>query len=257
MAETDGPVAIVTGGASGIGLATCRVLLAQGWRIVCVDRDAKAISEARPQLPLDGRVWFAEGDVTDEARVAEIVANAKSSVGRIKGLVTCAGIARDTPFLETTVDDFRRINEVNVVGTFIISREVAKAMRASGGGAIVTIASVSGLLGNIGRSAYGASKGAVVNLTRVMATELARYGIRVNSVAPGPVETPMVAAVHTPAMRDVWHERLLMDRYGTPSEIGEAVAFLLDEKRSAYITGQVLAVDGGFLAAGVIDKARG
>jgi NAD(P)-dependent dehydrogenase (short-subunit alcohol dehydrogenase family) len=258
MAETDGPVAIVTGGASGIGLATAGVLLGQGWRVVGVDLDDKSIAAAQEQLAAHGdRIRFAQADVSDEARIAQIVAETERDLGPIKGLVTCAGIARDTPFLETTAEHFRRINEVNVVGTFIISREVAKAMRASGGGAIVTIASVSGLLGNIGRSAYGASKGAIVNLTRVMATELARYGIRVNSVAPGPIETPMVAAVHTPAMRDVWHDRLLMDRYGTPAEIGEAVAFLLDGKRSAYITGQILAVDGGFVAAGVIDKARG
>ena len=258
MSQTDGPVAIVTGGASGIGLATTGILLAQGWRVVGLDLDAKAIAAAETELQSHaGRIRFAQADVTDQAGIARIVADTERDLGPIKGLVTCAGIARDTPFLETTPEHFRRINEVNVVGTFIISRAVAEAMRASGGGAIVTIASVSGLTGNIGRSAYGASKGAIVNLTRIMAVELARYGIRVNAVAPGPIETPMVAAVHTNTIRDIWRERVLLERYGTPAEIGEAVAFLLDGKRAGYITGQILAVDGGFIAAGIIDKARG
>jgi NAD(P)-dependent dehydrogenase (short-subunit alcohol dehydrogenase family) len=257
MSETEGPVAIVTGGASGIGLATVGVLLGQGWRVVALDLDTKAIAAAEAELQAHaGRIRFAEADVTDEARIAAVVAETEHDLGPIKGLVTCAGIARDTPFLETTPEHFRRINDVNVVGTFIIARAVAEVMRASGGGAIVTIASVSGMLGNIGRSAYGASKGAIVNLTRVMATELARYGIRVNSVAPGPIDTPLVAAIHTNAIRDIWRERILLERYGTPAEIGEAVAFLLDGRRAGYITGQILAVDGGFVAAGIIDRAR-
>jgi NAD(P)-dependent dehydrogenase (short-subunit alcohol dehydrogenase family) len=250
-------VAIVTGGASGIGLATAGILLDQGWKVVATDRDAKALAAAETALAGHaGRFRMVQADVTDEAAMDEMVKNAERDLGPIKGVVTSAGIGRDVPFLETTAEMFRTIHEINVIGTFVVARAAAAAMRATGGGAIVTIASVSGLTGNIGRAAYGSSKGAVVNLTRIMAVELARYGIRVNSVAPGPIETPMVAAVHTAAIRDQWNDKVLLERYGTPAEIGEAVAFLLDQ-RSSYITGQILAVDGGFVACGLNDKSRG
>ncbi|QCI66803.1 SDR family NAD(P)-dependent oxidoreductase [Phreatobacter stygius] len=251
-------VAIVTGGASGIGLATAGILLEQGWQVVGTDRDADALAAAETALAGHaGRFRMVQGDVTDEAAMARLVEETERDVGPIRGLVTSAGIGRDVPFLDTTADMFRTIHEINVVGTFIIARAAAAAMRASGGGAIVTIASVSGLTGNIGRAAYGSSKGAIVNLTRIMAVELARFGIRVNSVAPGPIETPMVAEVHTSAIRDQWNDKVLLERYGTPAEIGEAVAFLVDARRSSYITGQILAVDGGFVACGLNDKSRG
>ena len=256
-AATGQRVAIVTGGASGIGLATVELLLGRGWTVVGTDRDAKAIAAAETRLAAHaGRFRLVAGDVTDEAAMIRLVAETERDFGPLKGLVTSAGIGRDVPLLETTADMFRQIHEINVIGTFIIAKAAAAAMRASGGGAICTIASVSGLTGNIGRSAYGASKGAVVNLTRIMAVELARYGIRVNSVAPGPIETPMVAAIHTAAIREQWNDKVLLERYGTPVEIAEAVAFLVDGERSAYITGQILAVDGGFVACGLNDRSR-
>jgi NAD(P)-dependent dehydrogenase (short-subunit alcohol dehydrogenase family) len=252
-----GKTALVTGGASGIGLATAAILIDQGWKVVGMDRDPAALAKAEEQLAAHaGRFRLVQGDVTDEAAMERLVTDTERDFGRVKGLVTSAGIGRDVPFLETTAEMFRTIHEVNVIGTFVVARAAAKAMRASGGGAIVTIASVSGLTGNIGRTAYGSSKGAVVNLTRVMAVELARFRIRVNSVAPGPIETPLVAAVHTAAIREQWNEKVLLERYGTPAEIGEAVAFLLDEKRSSYVTGQILAVDGGFVACGLNDRSR-
>jgi NAD(P)-dependent dehydrogenase (short-subunit alcohol dehydrogenase family) len=126
-------------------------------------------------------------------------------------------------------------------------------MRAAGG-AIVNIASVSGLRGNIGRTAYGASKGAVVTMTQVMAVELAPDNIRVNAIAPGPVETAMVRAMHTSEARQNWLTRVPQRRYGEPQEIARAAAFLLDEEQSSYVTGHVLAVDGGFLAGGLLPE---
>ena len=127
------------------------------------------------------------------------MAQVAEALGGIDGVVNSAGIAADIPTLDTPVDLFRKILDVNVVGTFIVARAAARVMKDTGGGAIVNLASVSGVRGSKGRSAYGASKGAVCVLTQVMANDLARYGIRVNAVAPGPVDTPMVQALHTRA----------------------------------------------------------
>jgi NAD(P)-dependent dehydrogenase (short-subunit alcohol dehydrogenase family) len=150
------------------------------------------------------------------------------------------------------VDLFRKILDVNVVGTFIVARAAARVMKNTGGGAIVNLSSVSGLRGGKGRSAYGASKGAVVVLTQVLANDLARYKIRVNSVAPGPVDTPMVKAVHTAGDRELWMRRVPMRRYAEPGEIASVVEFLLDGTRSGFVTGEIVAVDGGFRGAGIM-----
>jgi NAD(P)-dependent dehydrogenase (short-subunit alcohol dehydrogenase family) len=249
--------AIVTGAASGIGLATTIALLREGWRVAGFDRDETAIAKAKDQLAkYKTNVRLDVLDVTDEAATAARVADIATNFGPIKGIVTSAGIGADVPFFDTTAALFRRMNDINVIGTFLVAKAAADAMRQTGGGAIVTIASVSGLTGNMGRSAYGASKGAIVNLTRIMAVELARHKIRVNSIAPGPIETPMVVEVHTPEVRAQWNDTVPMKRYGTPEEIAEAAVFLLDEKRASYITGQVLAVDGGFTAAGLVDRGN-
>ena len=247
--------ALVTGAASGIGLATVEILLAQGWRVAGLDRDAKAIAAAREQLePHAGRFRFDIADVTDEAAVTGAAARVQRDFGPLRGVFTSAGIARNTGFFETTADHFRAVHEVNVIGTFLVAKACAALMRDTGGGAIVTVASISGLAGNMGRAAYGATKGAVVNLTRIMAVELARHGIRANCIAPGPVETPMVKLLHAESERARWIAEVPARRYGTPAEIGEAAAFLLDNARSSFITGQILAVDGGFMAGGVLDR---
>ena len=251
-AVTGAPVAIVTGGASGIGLATARRLSADGWSVAVVDRDDKALGAAKSALGTAGGLYYAVLDVTDEAAVTALVADVAARLGAIRGVVNSAGIGADKHVFDTTAEDFRRILAVNVTGTFLVGREAARAMATSGGGAIVNIASISGLRGSKGRSAYGASKGAVINLTKVMATDLARFGIRVNAVAPGPVETPMVAELHGPEERAAYARFIPMKRYCTPDEIASAVRFLLDPREAAYITGEILAVDGGFRGAGMM-----
>ena len=132
------------------------------------------------------------------------------------------------------------------------SREAAQRMRARASGSIVNIASVSGVRGNSGRVAYGCSKAAVIHMTKVMAVELGPSGIRVNAIAPGPVETPLVKEVHTDQARAAWMRTVPQRRYGTPDELAGAATFLLDERKSSYITGQTICVDGGFTAAGIM-----
>lgn len=244
-------VAFVTGAASGIGFATARLLLSEGWRVALVDRDGATLEKAAASLDAGRNAITLAVDITDEHAVGEAVARTEAELEGLTGVLNSAGIAADVPALDTKIDLFRRILDVNVTGTFIVAQAAGRVMRRLGGGAIVNVASVSGIRGNKGRSAYGASKGAVLNLTRVLANDLAQYNIRVNSIAPGPIETPMVKAIHTDADRSLWNQYVPMKRYGTPEEIAQASVFLLDNDKSSYITGEVLSVDGGFTGSGI------
>jgi NAD(P)-dependent dehydrogenase (short-subunit alcohol dehydrogenase family) len=252
MAEAADRVALITGGASGIGLATAKQLLTSGWKVAIVDRDESTLELARKEVGAAKEALLTPLDVTDEVAAGRVVAQVVEALGSLDGVVNSAGIAADVHTLDTPVDLFRKILDVNVVGTFIVARAAARLMKDRGGGAIVNLASVSGVRGSKGRSAYGSSKGAVCVLTQVMANDLARFSIRVNAVAPGPVDTPMVEAVHTPKDRALWSRHLPMRRYGRPEEIASVIEFLLDGTKSGYVTGEIVAVDGGFRGAGII-----
>jgi NAD(P)-dependent dehydrogenase (short-subunit alcohol dehydrogenase family) len=217
-----------------------------------VDRDEKGLGALRAELGNRADLFTAPLDVTDEGAVDSVVGQAAQALGGLDGVVNSAGIAADIPALDTPVDLFRKILDVNVVGTFLVARTAGRLMRDAGGGAIVNISSISGVRGSKGRSAYGASKGAVVVLTQVLANDLGRYNIRVNAVAPGPVDTPMVQAVHTPGDRELWTRYLPLRRYGKPDEIASVIEFLLDGTRSSFMTGEIVAVDGGFRGTGVM-----
>ena len=247
---------IVTGGASGIGLATARLLRGEGWKVAVFDRDERALREgeyAAEHTAEHANVSWHRIDITDEASVLSMVAEIASREGGIAGLVNNAGVGIAKRFFDTGADDMRRMFDVNVIGSFIVAKAVAAAMRDAGrGGAIVNLTSTAGQRGNLERSAYGSAKGAVIVLTQVMAVELASLGIRVNAVSPGPVATPLVDGMHTPAMRARWTALTPQHRYADPREIATAIAFLLDDARSSFITGHVLNVDGGLMAAGLM-----
>jgi NAD(P)-dependent dehydrogenase (short-subunit alcohol dehydrogenase family) len=228
----NGKITLVTGGISGIGAAIADRFRSEGATVIKADITHGA----------DIAV-----DVSSEESVAAMAASVLARHGRIDTLIHAAGIGRDIPFLETTAEAFDRIIAVNLRGTFLVCQAVARAMVAQGGGAIVAIASISGLGGNIGRAAYGASKAGVINLVQVMATELAGHGVRVNAIAPGPVETPLVARMHDAAIRESWQFVTPMNRYAAPEEIAGAAVFLCSDDAS-FMTGHVLTVDGGLSA---------
>jgi NAD(P)-dependent dehydrogenase (short-subunit alcohol dehydrogenase family) len=236
---------IVTGGASGIGFATARALLSEGWRVAIVGRNAQALEEARREL--GDHVRIDRLDVTDEAAVAMTVAAIARDFGDLRGVVNSAGVAHNASLLDTSAELFRRSLDVNLTSTFLVTREVVRHMRD--GGAVVNVASVAGMRGSPGRAAYAAAKGGVVMLTKALAVELASSGVRVNAISPGPTDTPMIQAVHTQETREAILRVVPQHRYGTPEEMGSVIAFLLDDRRSGYMTGQVIAVDGGITAS--------
>jgi NAD(P)-dependent dehydrogenase (short-subunit alcohol dehydrogenase family) len=243
---------VVTGAGSGIGLSTTELLIDGGWHVIAADRDATALARLGERLSNRHAITLAPLDVTDEAAVAQLADRCRTLDAPLAALVNSAGIAANARFADTTTDMLRKIYEVNVIGAFALSQALAPVLRENGGGSIVHIASVSGIKGNLGRSAYGASKGALITLTKIMAVELADDLIRVNAIAPGPIETPMVKENHTAVTREEWQRTVPLRRYGQPEEIASAIAFLVDGGQSSYVTGQILAVDGGFTAAGLM-----
>jgi NAD(P)-dependent dehydrogenase (short-subunit alcohol dehydrogenase family) len=244
---------IITGGASGIGFAAAQELISQGWRVGLLDVQTEKLEAARKALGSESCALRA--DITDAAAVANAIAETGRLLGPVTGAVNCAGIARDIPCLETDPGLFRTILDVNVIGSFIVAQAVARSMiEGKRKGGIVNIASVSGIRGNTGRVAYGASKGAVLVMTKVMAVELAAHGIRVNAVSPGPVDTPMVQALHGEDIRRLWLNTIPQRRYAAPSEIAPVIAFLLDGAKSSFVTGQNWGADGGFEGGGLLPE---
>lgn len=250
MSEATQKVALVTGSARGIGLATAKRFLADGWRVVLLDIDGENLKRTFTALNKPDVTLALVCDVADPAGVARALATVAEKFGRLDALVNNAGIAIFKPILDITYDDWSRVLAVNLTGPFLCSQAAAPLMRDSGGGAIVNITSISGLRASTLRTAYGTSKAGLAHLTQQQAVELASLGIRVNAVAPGPVDTAMAKAVHTPEIRAAYHDAIPLNRYGLEQELAEAIYFLCSE-RASYITGQTIAVDGGFEATGI------
>ena len=230
--------AIVTGGAGGIGRAIARGLREIGWNVALVDV-AETVHETAEDL--GGRGFRC--DITDRASRAEVLAG----VPRPGALVNCAGIARLTPALDVAEAEWRQMMEINLFAPFFLSQEVARAM--TDGGAIVNIASVSGVRAGFGRMSYGVSKAALIHMTKQFALELAPRGITCNAVAPGPIEGDL-ARIHPPDQIADYLKTIPQARYAKAKEIADAAVFLCTPA-AAHITGQCIAVDGGWTAAGV------
>ena len=238
--------AIVTGAARGIGLATTELFIQQGWQVAMIDRDVPELEKAA-----SGR----EGaraivcDISQADQVDPMIAEVLGWTDRIDAVVNNAGVADFGPIETTDFDRWRTVMETNLDGTFLVSQAATPALKASRG-AIVNIASISGLRASTLRVAYGTSKAGVQALTQQQAVELGEYGIRANCICPGPVRTKLAMAVHTQAIIDAYHDAIPLNRYGSEQEIAEVITFLCSD-RASYVTGQIIAVDGGFEATGI------
>ena len=242
--------ALVTGAARGIGLAVAKRFLAEGWNVALLDINAAQLRETMAALAQPSKTFEIICDVSDPPAITAAVRQAAAYFGRLDALVNNAGIAIFKPILETTPEDWARVLAVNLTGPFLAAQAAAPIMAEAGGGAMVNITSISGLRASTLRVAYGTSKAGLAHLTKQQAVEFASLGIRVNAVAPGPVDTAMAKAVHTPEIRADYRDHLPLNRYGLEAELAEAVFFLCSD-RASYLTGQVIAVDGGFDATGI------
>jgi NAD(P)-dependent dehydrogenase (short-subunit alcohol dehydrogenase family) len=240
------PTALVTGAARGIGLATTRRFLDDGWTVAMIDRDADALMDAAAGLE---RALPVVADVSIPSQVEAMIDATMARFGKIDALVNNAGVADFGPVEGTSFDRWRQVMETNLDGVFLVTQAATPALKASKG-AIVNIASISGLRASTLRVAYGTSKAAVIQLTLQQAVELGEHGIRANCVAPGPVRTKLAMAVHSPEIIAAYHDAIPLNRYGTEAEIAEVIHFLCSP-RASYVTGQTIAVDGGFQATGI------
>ena len=246
MSSTKEKLAIVTGAARGIGLATAKLFNENGFKVAIVDKDKNEITKLSI-LNNDIRTFCY--DISNHDSIDKMFKSILKWHNRIDVLVNNAGVA-DFGKIEAT--DLNRWNDVmrtNLDGAFMCSQKSISHLKKTRG-CIINIASISGLRASTLRVAYGTSKAAIIQLTKQQAAELGEYGIRVNCVAPGPVKTKLAMAVHTQDIIDAYHDAIPLNRYGTEIEIANAIYFLASEKAS-YVTGQILAVDGGFEATGV------
>ena len=246
MTDASPKIALVTGAARGIGLAASKLFIRDGYKVAMVDRDH--IELLATAAPLDDAAAFI-CDVSDPDAVTAMMAEVMAWSGRLDVVVNNAGVADFGPIEDTSFERWRAVMATNLDGVFLTSQAAIPHLKKTKG-ALVNIASISGLRASTLRVAYGTSKAGVIQLTEQQAAELGEYGIRANAIAPGPVRTKLAMAVHTQDIIDAYHDAIPLNRYGSEDEIAEAIVFLGSD-RASYITGQTLAVDGGFESTGV------
>lgn len=246
-------IALVTGAGSGIGRQISKYLaLTEGATVCVVDRNEEAAKETVREIEENtGRAAEFIVDLSDPNNIPAMLAAIDTKIGEPDIVINCAGIAETKPALEVSLEQWQRTMSINVTAPLIIQQHVLRSMKAKGWGRVVNIASISGVRAGTGRLSYGTSKAALIAMTKQFAIEIAEFGVTVNTIAPGPILTPLIEKIHSGETAATYMNMVPMRRYGTSDEIAHAVAFLCSEGAS-YVTGETLAVDGGFLASGII-----
>jgi len=246
-------VALITGAAGGIGRCIAKTLALQhGIPVYVLDRNAEGVAQAVEAITANGgKAAGCTVDLADTARLQQQLPALCTTLGAPDILVNNAGIAAMIPILEYPLAHWQQTFAINVTAPMLLTQHFLPHMRSLGWGRIVNVASISGIRAGTGRLAYGSSKAALIAMTRQFAIEAAEWGITVNAIAPGPVDTPLTAVAHDSATREAYHQHVPMRRYGSLQEMADAVLFLLSEQAS-YITGHTLPVDGGFMAASIL-----
>lgn len=245
-------VALVTGAASGIGQRIAESLATQGARVLVLDRDREGAHVVVEDIrTAGGEAAACIADLSDLQALRDRVSTGFDAFGPPDILINNAAVAAMVPAAECPLDHWNLNLAVNLTAPLLLMQQVLPHMKAAGWGRIVNIASISAMRAGTGRMAYGTTKAGLIAMSRQFAIETADHGITVNVVAPGPVDTPLARANHTPATRETFAARVPMHRYGTTDEITAGVLFFASEAAS-FITGQTLAIDGGFVAAGVL-----
>ena len=248
--QLTGRTALITGGAGGLGQVFARALAGAGANIALLGRRAEAVQAMAEGVAQEFGVKAisAAADVTNADQIKAAVAQVKDQLGKIDILINSAGINVRKPSLEFSVEDFRRVFEVNVTGSFICSQAVAPGMIENKWGRIINLSSMLGQVGLGERPAYTAAKGALIQLTKTLALEWAKHGVNVNALAPGPFLTELnLPILNNPTANQFFLDRLPIGRWGQPDELGGAVLFLSSDA-SAFMTGSVLTMDGGWTA---------
>lgn len=242
----DKRIAIITGGAKGIGASITRRLAADGCRVAVVGRDEAALKSMCEQIQSDGGEAFAvTADLADPAAADSICASVEGHWGPAAILVNNAGVTRDNLLIRMGTGDFTDILNINLTAAFALSKRCTRPMMKARWGRIINISSIVAVMGNAGQANYIASKAGLIGLTRALAQELASRNITVNAIAPGFIETDMTASL-SEDVQAKYKERIPLGRFGTSEDVADAVAFLASD-RAAYITGQTLRVDGGMV----------